>query len=173
MQHIEGVVRAFSLPLGRTVAAEARDIAPAALRQDPGQAVFVGIDHHPTAGGHGTHQVMKLPLDGCQVVKNIGMVEFEVVEHGSARPVMHELAALVEESRVVLVRFDDEKGCRTSYFACCLAARCITVTCAEACRHVEIEGHATHQKPGRTTCKLKNPGQHRRCRGLAVRACNG
>jgi len=38
----------------------------------------------------------------------------EVVQHGRARPVVHELAALVEERGVVLVGFDDEGRTRVA-----------------------------------------------------------
>jgi hypothetical protein len=58
---------------------------------------------------HGAHQVMELGLDGAQIGKDVGVVVLQVVEHGGARPVMHELGALVEEGGVVFVRLDDEE----------------------------------------------------------------
>ena len=42
---------------------------------------------------------------------------FEVVQDRGARPVVHELAALVEEGGVVLVGFDDEGACRLAQAA--------------------------------------------------------
>ena len=51
-----------------------------------------------------------MPLDGGQVVEDVGVVEFQVVQDGRARAVVDELAPLVEEGGVVLVGFDDEKG---------------------------------------------------------------
>jgi hypothetical protein len=54
--------------------------------------------------------VVELALDGGQVVKDVGVVELQVVQDGRARAVVDELAALVEEGGVVLVGFDDETG---------------------------------------------------------------
>ncbi len=72
------------------------------------QAVLQPVDHHAAAAGHGAHQVVELPLDGVEVVEDVGVVELEVVQHRRARAVVHELAALVEEGGVVLVCFDHE-----------------------------------------------------------------
>jgi hypothetical protein len=41
--------------------------------------------------------MMKLGLDGREIVKDVGVVEFQIVEHGRARAVMHEFRALVEK----------------------------------------------------------------------------
>ena len=53
--------------------------------------------------------MMELRLDRGEVGKDVGVVELEVVEHRGARPVVHELRALVEERRVVLVGLDHEE----------------------------------------------------------------
>ena len=47
-------------------------------------------------------------LDRREVFKNVRVIELEVVDDGDLRQVMDELAALVEERRVVFVAFDDE-----------------------------------------------------------------
>ncbi len=47
-------------------------------------------------------------FDGVQVVKNIRVIEFEVVDDADLRLVMDELAALVEKRGVVFVTLDDE-----------------------------------------------------------------
>ena len=47
-------------------------------------------------------------LDRVDVREDVGVVVLDIVEHERARPVVHELRALVEERRVVLVRLDDE-----------------------------------------------------------------
>lgn len=57
-------------------------------------AFFQTVGNNAAAGRHGAHQMMELALDGGQVVENIGVVEFKVVEHSGAWPVMHKLAAL-------------------------------------------------------------------------------
>ena len=53
--------------------------------------------------------VAELALDVGQRIKNVGVVELQVVEHRRARPVVHKLAALVKKRRVVLIRLDDEE----------------------------------------------------------------
>jgi hypothetical protein len=54
--------------------------------------------------------VVELPLDGGQVVEDVGVVELQVVQDGRARAVVDELAALVEEGGVVFVGFDHERA---------------------------------------------------------------
>ena len=66
----------------------------------------VGDDQ--AVAGHGAHQMVELGFDRRQVGKDVGVVVFEVVEDRRARPVVDELAALVEEGGVVLVGLDDE-----------------------------------------------------------------
>src|SRR5690606_59608 len=67
-----------------------------------------GRTNYTTVGWNSTHQVMKLRFYGVQVGKNIGMVVFEIVQDGRTRTIMHELRTLVEECRVVFVRFNHE-----------------------------------------------------------------
>ena len=55
---------------------------------------------------HRAHQVVELALDGWKVLKNIGVVKFQIVQDGGAGTVMHKLAALVEKGRVVFVGFN-------------------------------------------------------------------
>ncbi len=105
---------------------------------------------------NGAHQVVKLALDGRQVVKNVGVVELQVVEHGGARPVVDEFAAFVEEGGVVFVRFDDEAFSQ-----------------AQACGHAEVHRHATDQKTGLQSGRLQNPGEHGGGGGFAVGARHG
>ena len=64
--------------------------------------------HDDAARGDGAHQVVELPFDRREVVENVGVVVLQVVDDEGARPVVHELRALVEERGVVLVGFDDE-----------------------------------------------------------------
>ena len=107
---------------------------------------------------HGAHEVVELALDRGQVVEDVGVVELEVVEDRGARPVVDELAALVEERGVVLVGLDHERRRRV----------------AEARRDAEVERHAADQEARRSG---------RRCSriqasidvvvGLAVRAGDG
>jgi hypothetical protein len=100
---------------------------------------------------------MELALDRGEVVEDVGVVELEVVEDRRARPVVDELAALVEEGGVVLVGLDHERRAR----------------CAEARRDAEVERHAADEKAGLELGLLEDPGEHRRRPGLAVRAGDG
>ena len=97
--------------------------------------------------------MMELPLDRCQIVEDVGVVELEIVQDGRARPVVHELAALVEERSVVLVGLDDEGA-----------------AIAKPRGHAEVHRHAAHQKAGLQVGVLQHPGEHRCRRRLAMRA---
>ena len=103
---------------------------------------------------HRAHEVVELALDRRQVVEDVGVVELEVVEDRRARPVVDELAALVEERGVVFVGLDDERR----------------AALAEVCRDAEVERHAADQEAGRAAGLLEDPGEHRRRPGLAVRS---
>ena len=102
---------------------------PAAHRQHFGQMPVLAIDDQPAATRHGAHQVVELALDRGHVGEDVGVVVLEVVEDRDQRPVVHELAALVEERGVVLVGLDHE-----------LAAR------ADPRRHAEVLGDAADQE---------------------------
>ena len=93
------------------------------------------IDHDATLGRNAADQVMELPFDGGEVVKDVRVIELKVVEDGGARTVMNKLAALVEKSGVVFVGLDDEIG-----------AVVASNPCAESGRDLEVQWHAAHQK---------------------------
>ena len=97
------------MPGASFLRAEALHLAPAAHREDALQRLVARVDDEPAAGRHGAHEVMELALDRRQVVEDVGVVELEVVEDRGARPVVDELAALVEEGGVVLVGLDHER----------------------------------------------------------------
>ena len=96
----------------RVIAARRRpkrlDRRPATHRQHFGQVRVLAIDDQPAATRHGAHEVMELALDRGDVGKDVGVVVFEVVEDRDQRPVVDELAALVEERGVVFVGLDHE-----------------------------------------------------------------
>ena len=148
-----GAVRALQ-PVARVgLLAEPFHLAPAAPRQGFLQGGFAVGQNHPAQGRHGAQQMVKLGLDGGQVRKDIRVVELEIVEHHGARPVMDELAALVEKGGVVLVRFDHEKR-----------------RAAKPRGNAEVAGHAADQIAGVEARVLENPGQHGGGGGLAVGA---
>ncbi len=102
------------LPLAVGLAAKASDRAPAAHGQHTIQRGLLVSHQQVPLAWHGTHQMVELAFDGGQVGKDIGVVEFEVVHHGDRRAVVHELGALVEKGRIVLVRLDHERCCCAS-----------------------------------------------------------
>ena len=92
-------------------------------------------------------------LDRLQVLEDVGVVELEVVDDGHLGQVMDELAALVEEGRVVFVALDDEP------FAV-----------GEARALAEVVRDAADQEARVQPVVLEDPGQQRSGGGLAVRA---
>ena len=109
--------------------AEALQLAPTAALQHALQRFLARVDDDAAVRRHRAHEVMELRLDGGQVGEDVRVVELEVVQHGGARAVVHELAALVEEGGVVLVGFHDEVGAG-----------------AQARGHAEILRHAADQE---------------------------
>ena len=107
------------LPVGRDHRIERKSFhgRPAAHLQHLGEMPVARIDHEPPVARHRPQQQVKLPLDRADVGIDVRVVVLEVVQYRGARPVVHELGALVEERRVVLVRLDHEVAAR------CRAAR--------------------------------------------------
>ena len=95
-----------------------------------------------TARGDRAHQVVELGLDRAEVGKDVGVVELEIVEDRRARPVMHELRALVAEGGVVLVGLDHEEG-----------------RLGQTRRHAEVLRHAADQEGGRQPGVFQYPGE--------------
>ena len=100
--------------------------------------------------------MMELLLDGGQIFKNVRVVVFKVVEDRRPGTIVHELAPLVEEGRVVFVGLDDEgrhRGDATERRGARAPLR-----------------HAADQEAWVNPRLLKDPGEHRRGGRLAVRA---
>ena len=114
-------------------------------------------DHQLAASRHGTHQVVELTLDGGEIREDVGVIELEVIEHGDARPVMHELGTLVEEGRVVFIGLDHEGRPGV----------------ADTRGIAQLRRHATDQIARREARAFENPGGHGRGGGLAVGAGDG
>src|SRR5438874_12638926 len=92
-------------------------------------------------------------LDGLEVIKDIRVIEFEVVDDGNLRQVVDELAAFVEEGGVVFVPFDDEP-----------------LAVGEAGALAEIVGETADEVAWIEAIVLEHPGQQRGGGGLAVGA---
>src|SRR5206468_7294425 len=85
--------------------------------------------------------------------EDVCMIELEIVQYCSARTVMHELGALIEERGVVFVGLDHEK-----------------LIPGMPRGHRKIHRHAADQEPGSAAGALQDPGEHCRYRSFALRA---
>src|SRR5256885_4502251 len=54
------------------------------------------------------NEMFERGVDRFEAVKNIRMIEFDIVDDRDFWQVMNELAPLIEESRIVLIAFNDE-----------------------------------------------------------------
>src|SRR5204863_9576720 len=100
---------------------------------------------------HQIHQTPKRELHRIEVLVNIGVIEFDVVNDGNFGEVMHELRALVEIGRVVFVAFNDE-----------------VIAVGDAKTDAEVLHHATDHERWIESCLVDDPrGETRRGR-LAV-----
>ena len=156
VHHLEGFTRPFG-PHGPVAPrAKSLDGRPAAPLKYASERRIRRIHHQATARGHSAHEVMELRLDGCQVRKDIRVVELEVVENRRARPIPDELRALVEKGGVVLVGLDHEEG-----------------RIREPRGNAEVARHATDQESGVEAGGFQDPGEHRRGCGLSMGASHG
>ena len=53
---------------------------------------------------------MELRFDGGHIREDVGMIKFQVIENRGPGPEVYKLGALVEESRVIFVGFNDKKA---------------------------------------------------------------
>jgi len=131
----------------------ALDRRPASLRQYGLQLGLASIAHQPAGTRHGAHEMVELALDRGEVVEDIRMVEFEVVQHQGPWTVMHELRAFVEKGGVVLVGLDDERR-----------------AAAQPGRDAEALRDAADEKAGIQAGATQDVRQHARRGGLTVGA---
>src|SRR5690606_37333397 len=129
---------------------------PAAALQHALEGRLLAVDDNAARTRDGSHQMVKLRLDRRKIGEDVRMVEFEVVEDGGARPVVHELRTLVEKGGVVLVGLDHKEcgGCVTS-------------------GDTEVLRYAADQKTGGAAGVFQDPGQHGGGGSLAVRPRDG
>ena len=141
--------------------AESPDFTPTALIQHTGQTFFQPIHHQAALPWHGSNQMVKLFLDGLEVLKNVGVIKLEVVQDGGSRSVMNKLAAFVKKCGVVLIRFDDEVVLH-------MARR----NFAQACGHTKVQGNTAHQETRFEASSFQDPSQHGGGGGFAMGACH-
>jgi hypothetical protein len=87
--HREALVHRHAV-LGRqrlpaAVDAETLDFAPAAARQHALQRVGTAVRDDPADPRHRAHQMVELRLDRGEIREDVGVIVFEVVQHGRAR----------------------------------------------------------------------------------------
>ena len=152
-------IKSTRFALGGKIAhgsAKAAHVAPAALVQHAHQAFLQAIDDNAARRWHGADQMVKLALDGSQIIKDVGVIELQVVQYGRAWTVMHELAALVKKGRIVFIGLDDEQR-RGAHRA---GARHGAHGGAQARGNTKIQRYAAHQKTRLQPSAFQNPGQH-------------
>ena len=130
---------------------------PAAARENPVERRTLRIRDHRSFARHDSHQMMELRFNGREIGEDVRMIVFEIIENRDPRTVVHEFAPLVAEGRVVFVRFNDEGSGRVSEFG----------------RFFTPAGEPPDEVARVQARFLQNPGEHRRGRGLPVRAGNG
>src|SRR5438067_1939214 len=122
-------------------------------RDDLAHRRTVPTDNQLSIAGDEVHQTTERQLYRVEVRVNVCMVEFDIVDDGDLRQVMHELRAFVEVSRVVLVAFDDE-----------------VIAAGDAKANAEILHHAADEERRIQSSMIDYPRGQTGRRGLSVRA---
>ena len=81
---------------------------PAALLDDSFDIRIAAVDYDTSVGWQRAHELVKLPLDVIEIVIDICMIEFEIVDELGLWSLVHNLGTLIEKRRIVLVRLNDE-----------------------------------------------------------------
>src|SRR5689334_21291400 len=71
---------------------------------------IVAVGQQEPVARNEANQATEGRLDGGEVLENVGVIEFEIIDDGDLGQVMDELAAFIEEGGIVLVAFDNEPG---------------------------------------------------------------
>ena len=102
-----------------------------------------------------THQVVELFLNRFQIVKNVRVVELEVIKNQRPRAVVHELGALIKEGAVVFIGFNHEEW-----------------ALAQACGNIEVTRQAANDEAWLVATGFEDPGRHPGGGGFTVRTSN-
>src|SRR6478609_7870460 len=100
--------------------------------------------------------MVELFLDSTEIIKNICMIKFKIVEDNGAWAVMNKLAALIEKCAVIFIRFDHEK-----------------IASTQSCRYWKTLRYTANQEAGLHAGMLQDPGQHGRGGRFTVRPRHG
>src|SRR5947208_11487057 len=100
------------LPTGLPTAAcsEPLNRCPAAAFEHPLEIHVAAVTHNQSVRWHCAYQMMELRLDRREIRKNIGVIEFEIIEDRGARRIVQGRGGVIEEGSVVLVRADDKEA---------------------------------------------------------------
>ena len=101
------------------------------------------VENNFSMGRDRAHQMMELAHNRFQIRENIGVIVFKVVQNDRAGTIVHKLAALIEESRVIFIGFDHE-----------------VFRFGQTGRVSEILRNTADQKTGIQSAVFQNPGQH-------------
>src|SRR5205814_9856630 len=113
----------------------------------------IPTDNQLSIAGDEIHQTTERQLYRIEVLVNIRMVEFDIIDNRDLRQVVHELRAFIEVSRVVLVAFDDE-----------------VIAVGDAKADAEVLHYAAHKECRIETSLIDYPRGQTGRRGLSVRA---
>lgn len=84
-------------------------LAPASHRQGLLQVDVVFRQDDAALTRNDAHQMVELFLNRFQVVKDIRMIEFKVIEDQRTRAVVDKFGTFIEEGTVILIGFDNEE----------------------------------------------------------------
>src|SRR5262249_8982014 len=102
-----------------------------------------------------TDKVAEGFLNRGEILEDVRMIEFKIVDDRDLGQIVHKFAALIEKCGVVFVAFNDEP----------LAVR-------NARALSEVVANASNQETGGQCIVLKGPAQQRSGRGLTVCPCD-
>ena len=160
-QHVKRAVGIDFADLPAVFGTEFFHRRPAAFVERVLQALLLSVADDEAFRRHGAYEVVELGLYRTQVGKDVGVVEFQIVQHGGTRAVMHKFGALVEKGGVVFVGFDDEKRR--------FAVRVLTRRLRQAGGNAEVFRYAADEEARRESGIFQDPGEHGSGGRFAVR----
>ena len=110
---------------------------PASPLNDSFQGRIALVNDQTANSGDCPDQMVKLCFDGRNIGKNIGMIEFKIVQYGRSWPIVDKFAALVKKSGIVFIRFNHKKRRR--------------ILPVQSGGNTEIERYTANKKPWRIT----------------------
>ncbi len=105
--------------------------APTTAIKDAGDRRIDTVYYQFSGSGYRPDEMMKLSLNRCQIMEDVGMIKLYIVQNGGSRPVVHHLGALIEEGSIVFIGFDNEMA-----------------LFSQLCRYPKIDWDTPDEKPG-------------------------